>query len=72
MKRLLVLLALLSLIIGCAGREFITRGNELLERGRYQEAIRAYEQALQVSPGNSSAEEGRKRARQECVPDQPQ
>ncbi len=67
MKRLLVLLALLSLIIGCAGREFITRGNELLERGRYQEAIRAYEQALQVSPGNSSAEEGRKRARREAV-----
>ena len=35
--------------------------------GRYQEAIRAYEQALQVSPGNSAAEDGRKNARRQAV-----
>ena len=67
MKRLIWVLGLLSLVVGCAGREFITRGDELLERGRYQEAIRAYEQALQVAPGNSAAEDGRKNARRRAV-----
>ena len=40
--RLIWLLCLVGLLVGCAGREFIARGDELVERGRYQEAIRAY------------------------------
>ena len=67
MKRLIWVLCVVGLLVGCAGREFIARGDELLERGRYQEAIRAYEQALQVSPGNSAAEDGRKTARKQAV-----
>ena len=67
MKRLVWVLCLFGLLVGCAGREFIARGDELVERGRYQEAIRAYEQALQVSPGNSAAEDGRKNARRQAV-----
>ena len=67
MKRLIGWLCAMSLLVGCAGREFIARGDELLERGRYQEAIRAYEQALQVSPGNGAAEDGRRNARRQAV-----
>ena len=67
MKRLIGWLCVVSLLVGCAGREFIARGDELLERGRYQEAIRAYEQALQVSPGNGAAEDGRRNARRQAV-----
>ena len=37
MKRLVWVLCLFGLLVGCAGREFIARGDELVERGRYQE-----------------------------------
>ena len=33
MKRLVWVLCLFGLLVGCAGREFIARGDELVERG---------------------------------------
>ena len=37
------------------GQGSISRGEEYLELGRYSEAVREFEKALEVEPGNSRA-----------------
>ena len=54
---------LFALLTGCAGREFIVRGDELLKEGRYKEAIVYYEKARALVPDNSSVLYGIKQAR---------
>ncbi len=54
-------------LVGCAAAQHISRGDDLAAKGKYQEAIAAFQKALRVSPGNSSAEEGIRDARREAV-----
>lgn len=69
LKKTLVVAALLSLV-GCAAAQHVSRGDDLLKQGKYQEAIASYENALRLSPGHSSAQEGIRRARRESVADE--
>lgn len=56
-----------ALATGCAGPDHIARGNRLLERGKYDEAVKAYEEAINERGANPEAEEGIKSARREAV-----
>ena len=61
---------LLATLTGCAGREFIVRGDELLKEGRYKEAIVYYEKARELVPDNSSVLSGIKQARIMAIKDE--
>jgi len=61
---------ILGTLSGCAGREFIVRGDELLKEGRYKEAIVYYEKARALVPDNSSVLNGIKQSRILAVEDE--
>jgi|MDSW01.2.fsa_nt_gb tetratricopeptide (TPR) repeat protein len=61
---------LLATLSGCAGREFIVRGDELLKEGRYKEAIVYYEKARELVPDNNSVLSGIKQARIMAIKDE--
>ena len=42
--------------------DLVRRGEQLLEQGKYQEAIEAFQTALQSSPNNAPARQGLRRA----------
>ena len=65
--QLLVSLFLFLMLVGCAAREFLAKGDQLLQEGRHVEAINQYEKALVASPGNPKAEEGIRKARRLAV-----
>ncbi|MBT6179954.1 MAG: hypothetical protein HOI23_22115 [Deltaproteobacteria bacterium] len=66
----LLFLVILATLTGCAGREFIVRGDELLKEGRYKEAIVYYEKARELVPDNSSVLEGIRQSRILAVQDE--
>ena len=67
LNRTLAFLVITGLLTGCAGREFIVRGDELLQQGRYTEAIVYYEKARELAPDSSGANDGIKNARRMAV-----
>lgn len=66
----LLFCVILATLSGCAGREFIVRGDELLKEGRYKEAIVYYEKARELVPDNSSVLDGIKQSRILAVEDE--
>lgn len=66
----LLFCVILATLSGCAGREFIVRGDELLKEGRYKEAIVYYEKARELVPDNSSVLNGIKQSRILAVEDE--
>ncbi|MEC9465282.1 MAG: hypothetical protein VX834_05840 [Myxococcota bacterium] len=67
LNRTLAFLIVTGLLSGCAGREFIVRGDELVKQGRYTEAIVFYEKARELAPDSAGANDGIKQARRMAV-----
>ena len=63
----LAFLIVTGLLTGCAGREFIVRGDELVKQGRYTEAIVFYEKARELAPDSAGANDGIKKARRMAI-----
>lgn len=47
-----------AVLAGCAGQEHYDRGRQLLAAGKYDEAVRSFDEALSQSPGNGRFHDG--------------
>ncbi len=57
-RGLVGLAAVLLFMTGCAGQEHYERGRKLLAAGQYDQAVRAFDEALSQSPGSSKCHNG--------------
>lgn len=57
----------MHLFCACALQQHLDKGALQLEKGNFDQAILAYEEALRVSPGNEDAHQGIRMARREAV-----
>lgn len=65
-RRVVCLLAV-WLVVGCAAREHLVRGDGFLKQGRHADAIMEYERVLEGAPDNEEAQQGIRKARRLAV-----
>lgn len=65
--RQVVCLLAMWMVVGCAAREHLVRGDGFLKQGRHADAIMEYERVLEGEPDNEEAQQGIRKARRLAV-----